>query len=470
MTIVTGPREWGKSTCGSLVLPLHCILHPYKVYRDGNEVDAAKRYIRFISAAEPASKKHLGALCYELEENELIRRDYGDLYRDPDRSPTDRVREWSKTAAVTTNGFRLEAHGRNARQRGMKWKQFRPRLDVYDDLEDEASVRQQGRRNADFQWITRTMIPGICSDFGNGLILGTTSLHPDQMLCRLIKHGQKHNWNICVVEATHTDAAGNLVSNWPERYSKEWCVERRDDMGDAAFDAEYNQNPDAIGTELSASSFKYYEYSQIADTVGSMAVFIGVDPAFRETERSDNTALVPIAYDAASHKTYVLPAIVAKLDMAKKVDEILAMYARWNATRIGVETDGQQSAFKDSLDDKAKTQGITLPSEGVSQPRGISKRERIQSRLFRSVADGTLVFLREDTSHITIRDELLHLWTTAHDDGADALEIACRMRDAYLIDMHKRTGKARACILSAHTPKGSSALVRDSRGRIIVAS
>lgn len=426
-TVVSAPRETGKSTMGNLLLPLHAIHYPtFTLLPNGMQQNMSKRFIVYMSSTQKNAMAPLYDLSTELEFNDSLHADFGNLYLDPNGArPLDRP--WSKTAIITGNGVRVESVGRYAKIRGMKFRQYRPDLFIPDDLEDDKSVQSAVRRQDDVKWVNEALIPSVSSTNGNILFLGTL-LHPGSMLAKLVDFGQQNKWNVRVFPI-YEDTPEGRVYLWPQRYGPEWVQKKLEEIPESAFTQEYLQKPGSTNKDIAPDAFVFYDKSfpEVLDAIesGRYIVCIGVDPAAKTGERNDYTAIVPVALDPTTGIKYVLPAMIERLAFGAKVQAVINTHIKWNAVVSGIESQQFQVALKEAIDLETRRQGVTIHTMPILQ--SYDKKLRI-SRLYSAIAAGTIRFLRHRT-HSVIIDQLLNLYTCDHDDGADALEISIRCHD-----------------------------------------
>jgi len=450
-TLIVAPPETGKSTCGNLLLPLRALVYPSFILRsDGTQSDTSKSYIVFLSATQGNASKSLATLSAELQTNAALIADFGSLYLDQNgRAPVDRP--WTQTRIVTSTDKQVEVYGRYGRIRSAKFRQFRPDLIVADDIEDDKSVQSSRKREEDFHWVTDVLLNRLAERNGNLLMLGTL-LHTHSALVQLIDHGRRVGWNVRVFPL-YQDTPDGRVYLWEQRYGKDWIERKALDITQAGLEREYLHNPQSETTDLNQESFTYYDAARNdvfkAVERGRFVVCMGVDPACKTAERNDYTAIVPVARDPSNGIMYVLPAIIDKLGSDAKTDAIIAHAQRWSASETGIESVQAQVVIADAVQRRCRKAGIVLKITEI--PQRVEKALRI-SALFSLIKTGALQFLRGDQSHATIIEQLVYLYTTDHDDGADALEIGVRIHAEQAKRKQQRSG-VRADVLRVSPPK-----------------
>jgi hypothetical protein len=455
--VVAGPRGWGKTTSGGVLLPLHCILYPnYELNDTGAFSILRKHYFLFFSITLRNAQRNMGNVCAELEDNEDIIKTFGGLYRDPDRVGLSGTRKpRSKTVVETQNGVRMEAYGRDSKPRGTLWKAHRIELLISDDMEDNERARSSVRPVEDLKWVLTEVMPAVdFAKYGNMLGLGTV-INPHSFTSRMIKHGESANWLTKIFRVYEEDKeTKERTYLWPECYGPAFIDKESKNIGAAAVAQEYQQDPTAGTMELTKKQCGTYEFVDIAERLHQMRVFIGVDPAGSTTKRSDYTAIVPIAYDHKSRITYVLPAFRGKIDTIQQPKQVVDAFLQWQeyVQMIGIESGAYQGALKESIDELAVTAGLRIPTKKLPPPYGVQKHDRIAWRTYSPIANGQILFLNSPEHEIMI-NELIYLLTSDFDDMADALEMAIRLKDQAIGADLKTRGSMRANVVKKMTPQ-----------------
>lgn len=115
-------RESGKSTIMNLVNVLWSILGK-----------PGKKCVIIISQTQEQAKNHFSNIKSELEENELLKEDFGPF--------TENTNEWNKLSLeLEYHGAKIISISRDQTLRGIKHNQHRPDLIILDDIEDSTSI------------------------------------------------------------------------------------------------------------------------------------------------------------------------------------------------------------------------------------------------------------------------------------------------------------------------------------------
>jgi predicted phage terminase large subunit-like protein len=141
------PRGFGKSTLVCVGLVLWSIIGEDLPGVYGENRTPRKHYVIVAKDSFDQSKLELSSVKYELEENEKLKRDFGDFVGAP----------WGAAEMVTSNEVRVDALGTGQKIRGRRHAQYRPDLVILDDLENDQTVRSPTQRLKVKQWISRAV-------------------------------------------------------------------------------------------------------------------------------------------------------------------------------------------------------------------------------------------------------------------------------------------------------------------------
>lgn len=464
--IIAGPPEWGKSTIGAVMLPIHCVAFNNTVYLpNGQEQDLTKRFIGLITVVEKNARRNLETIKDELEHNDLLRGDFGEFFKNP--GSKSRNEPWSETVAVTLNQRRIEIFGRKGKVRGAVWKGQRLDLPIGDDLEDDENANSVIKQDRDYKWLNM-IVNRTSKEKGNVMIMGNL-VNPNGLLDRCVKNGEKNGWRVQVFRLyTEDPATKEKIYTWPEEFGPEYEKLKRSVTGDENFEAEFLSNPEAYFREVQFSNIEYYKYNEaFREILGRMTVYAAADPASSVTERSDFTAVGVIAEDPVTGFIYILPGVNDKVPVGMQADLILDIQAKYNPLQFGVESVAYQNALVDRLEERRRERGnqyfFCVP---ITHPYLQKKKERIAQRLFKRVIDKIILFPENDPVARIGVDQLVNLKTTRYDDVVDSWEMALRIRDK---DLGMRCGvRSSFATISIEDPVKPTPKAVDIRPRVTV--
>jgi hypothetical protein len=151
--LIIGFRDSGKSTLGSLALPLWAALERPEDYP----------FIILVADSNRQAMLNISAIKYELETNKLIKQHYGEIKGKvtEDFSLQGEGEEWQKQNIVLSNSVRILARSRGQKVRGLRHLQHRPKLVAVDDREDGEWVSTKENRDKTDRRLHSEIIPGL---------------------------------------------------------------------------------------------------------------------------------------------------------------------------------------------------------------------------------------------------------------------------------------------------------------------
>ena len=164
---IIGFRGSAKSTIGSLAFPIYLALEYPEIYK----------FIIIVGDTSTQSSLNINNIKNELEHNELIKLDYGTrpdpTAKEPNPDPTlESEEEWQSKNMLLSNGVRILARSRGQKIRGLKHRQYRPRLVIVDDPEDLKWVKNKENRDETARWLRGEVIPALDEIDGKMILIG----------------------------------------------------------------------------------------------------------------------------------------------------------------------------------------------------------------------------------------------------------------------------------------------------------
>lgn len=158
-------RGSAKTTIMTLSYPLWSILGVQQ-----------RKFVLLLSQTQSQAQQMLVNLKREIENNDILRNDFGALDRQTD--------EWGRESLVIKKyGARIMAASTETSIRGVRFGEHRPDLIICDDVEDLQSVKTREGRNKTYDWLMGDVIPA--GDTGTRVIVIGNLLHEDSLLMRL---------------------------------------------------------------------------------------------------------------------------------------------------------------------------------------------------------------------------------------------------------------------------------------------
>lgn len=465
------PRGYGKSTIISVGMPLWCVVGGSPPHVRGAKRVPYKRYIFVMKDSFDQAKLELAAIRNEIESNEDLRRDFGDLVGAP----------WGKAEIVTANGTKIDALGTGQKVRGRRHGPYRPDLIIADDLENDDMVQSPTQRMKVKTWWARAVEKAGDPRRCDYIALGTL-IHYDcfqaWMLARpgvrarkyraLVSHADRQDmwdeWERLLVNLddpyrevtaqtyyeTHKAEmlAGSSVT-WPERFP--YVTLRQMMLGESqmvhgksihAFSAEMQNEPISDEDRLFKNiGVFHYEDDHgvkylVPDTAGERVplrncrLYGACDPSLGETKGGDFSAVVDLLL-APNGRMFVAHASIERRHPDRIIDHIAARARFW--AEIGmyyswfvIETNQFQKLFAATTGQQLLRSGIRLPiTQVTSQQQKTARIDSLQPDLLNNY-----ILLYKELGR-AVPDEQNRLWQQLHDyplgdfvDGPDCLEMA----------------------------------------------
>jgi len=432
---VAAPRGHAKSTNFTFKDALHAIVYDYKPY------------ILILSDSSDQAQGFLGDIRVELEENQAIREDFGDLQG---------KKVWREDVLLTSTGVKIEAIGSGKKIRGRRHKNWRPALIVLDDIENDENVRTPEQRKKLENWFFKA-VSKAGDDYTDIVYIGTI-LHYDSLLSKVLKNPAYQSVKYKAVisfaerddlwsewekiftdldnENREQDAKAFFEANkgemlkgtkvlWEDKLSYYDLMVMRVSEGETSFNSEEQNEP--INPEdclFNEEWLQYYNEAEM-DFRDKRFRFIGfVDPSLGKNKKADTSAIIVLAKDIKTGYLYVLVADIEIRKPDKIISDVIELEKRLRKDygrghwKLGCETNQFQAFFKDQMAVASAREGIYLPLEEVNQKS--NKEMRIET-LQPDIKNGYIKF---NPRHKKLKEQLIHFPMAANDDGPDALEAA----------------------------------------------
>lgn len=399
--IGAAPREHAKSTVVSFARPIHAICyklaHFIVIFRDSDNV----------------AEMNVDDIRQELESNERIREDFGDLVG---------KRKWTGAQFVTANDIKVLARGRGSSARGIKHKQHRPDLVICDDLEDDESVESKLQRDKQERWFLR-VVSNIVGPGGKLFVIGTV-LHHDSLLVRLLARKDVYTTRIWKA----IQANGKPL--WPAKWPLSRLEAKKKEIGTRNFATEFLN--EAANEEEQIFSPNYWRYFRDEDLAGVELHLAGaIDPAIGQKAKNDETGVAVVGEAGGNY--HVLFVKLGRLKIQAQIELVFVTYRKWpRILKFGFEGIAYQSALKQLVDDRSKQENLQLPAVAV-EDLTTDKLKRL-STLAPLAEQGRIWWPSASSSYWTpdierCKDEFEALGCSAntHDDGPDAVERAIKL-------------------------------------------
>lgn len=213
------PRNTGKTTWWFLILPMWAAAHGHK------------KFLAAFSDTATQAQTHLATFKAELDNNELLRKDFP-LLCFPLRRANQRAAVADRADQYTaTNGFTFAARGIDSSSLGLKVERTRPDVILLDDVEPDERKYSADLANKRLATIEDAVLP--LNIFASVIMVGTVTM-PNSIMHQLVKSTKNKNdsaeWIIKnKIKAHHYDAIqqredGSQRSLWPNKWPLEYLL------------------------------------------------------------------------------------------------------------------------------------------------------------------------------------------------------------------------------------------------------
>lgn len=400
--LIVGHRGSAKSTITSLAYAIYAALEKPELYP----------FIVPIADTTTQASINIANIKNELENNDLLRNDYGkidvDRTNDPVPEPTfESEDEWQSKNMILSNGVRILARSRGQKIRGLKHRQHRVKLALLDDVEDLAWVKTRENRNKTDRWMRGEVMGAMDEATGRIIAIGNW-LHEDALMARLKKLSQFKVLEYPLI----VDIEGEEYVTWSSLYpDQESLDKKREEMDEVAWMREMLMKiiPEE-GQEVKPEDIHYYDAQPEPERGGLRGH--GVDLAISTDESADYTTDVEghVHYDESQKpKIYIQPnPLCAHLDFHHSMEYFKG------------KPKGTHLWFvEDVAYQKAAIQEMDRAGMAVIAVKPIAdKRARLRVAA-RYIKNGTVLFPKTGCEKLI--QQLLNFGNEDHDDLVDGL-------------------------------------------------
>ena len=387
------PREHGKTVRWSFAYVLW------------NIVTNKTRYVLLIGASGDPAKENLINIKTEIEENDLILEDFGDL----------KGQVWRDNRIELANKTCIQAKGAGASMRGTRFRQYRPDLIILDDVLKDDAVESPSLRDKISRWLKRVVFNLGKTAF---IIWVNTIFHSDDPISRLIEEveaGTLKRWIAVRLSCFKPDGS----PLWAEYWSADALAEKQAQLGFDSFSTEWCNEPLSDEQRIIQKSWiKAHEYRELPP-VNELRFFCGVDPA---TGKHDRTAEMPIAVHRKTGIIYVLPPWAKVCSETATVRQLMIIHRLYNFEMISWEDVVFSGIYGNYVQKLAAEENVYLPIKKLSNSLSKDAKARFLSPL---IENGIIRFPAEGTADMI--DELTNFPKWKFDDQMDGLYLAVKV-------------------------------------------
>jgi phage terminase large subunit-like protein len=317
------PRGSGKSTWTYLVLPCWALAHGHR------------RYVAAFADSANQAEQHLATFKRELDTNELLRRDYPTLVAPAVRSTGGAVAD-NRGMYIAKSGAVFQARGIDSSTLGAKVGSQRPDLQLFDDVEPDASNYSLHQKAKRLDTIVNAVFPMNLNAVV--VLAGTVTMHGSVMhdiARQATDPGNAPSWprdeNIRTRYFPAIVAGDDGVerSLWPERWSIEFLQSIRHTR---SYALNYDNRPVALdGAYWAPEDIRYGEVEGVTRRV------LSIDPAVTSSSRADYTGLSVVGYSPSERACVVEHAEQVRLTPAALRARVLDLLSRFELRHVLLE-------------------------------------------------------------------------------------------------------------------------------------
>ena len=455
------PREHAKTTLITLGFTLWCVC---------NET---KRNIVIVSDSVAQAREFLRNIKTELETNEKIIEDYGEMKGNKANGG-----KWDEQHVITANQIQIKVLSPNAAVRGLQFnyrftyfdnekgrdvtasKTQRPDLFILDDILNDKFIKNKQVRDKLDNWFFGAMINALDSETGDVFVIGTV-IHHDDLLSRMYKDDERTaGWKKSKSPACRFNAQGEMIDIlWPGRWPMEKLLQRKVEIGSLAFAREFLLNPvDEHASYFNKMWYRFFtDYSLPASVQENLLgrgffpppddllLVTSIDPNAKRKDTSDYTVVATIGFSPTTRCYYVIDMWRERPTPQQQIQQMIHQARRWGKqyrhdgrgwVHLGfvIETIAYQESIRSWLKKEAEEQGIHDAMywrreeniDKVIRCSGMSPMVE-QNRLYFPLSwkkDPIDHSHRVAHRYSWLEDELSEFPNGAYDDGVDAVQRA----------------------------------------------
>lgn len=396
---ITAFKGSGKSTIMSLTYPIWAML------------TRKKQFIVILSQNQNQCELILANIRSELEKNELLVSDFG-----PFKQISVSAKWSQETLLVSTYDCMITCISSGGSIRGIRYKQHRPDLIIFDDVEDIQSTRTKEGRDKAFNWFTGEVVP--TGDSSTKIVVIGNKLHEDGLMMRLKKAITDSNFAAEYREYPLLNDNGRCL--WPQKFKNQGDIDKSKSsvISESAWQREYLLKIVPEDDAVILRDWITY-YASFPEDEKLRFVETGIDLAISKNDSASFTAMVSAyvyGYDE-NLRIYILPHPINKrMDFPETIEvakEVSVCLGKGHPTMLLIE----DVAYQRSIIQELNVRGY--PAEGV-KVMGTDKRQRL-ALTAHWIKNSSILFPKEGCEQLI--SQLVGFGYEKHDDLADAFAI-----------------------------------------------
>lgn len=245
------------------------------------------------------------------------------------------------------NVFIVKGYGAKTGVRGSKEMGMRPRLAVLDDLVSDEDARSP-TVIASIEDTVYKAIDYALHPVRNMIVWSGTPFNAKDPLYKAIESGA---WDVNVYPVCEKFPCSprEFRGAWPDRFTYEHIKDKHDKASKAGKVDTFNQElmlrimseDDRL---IADGEISWYRRRLVLDNKHRFNYYITTDFAVSAKQQADFSVISVWAYNCDGSWFWV-DGVCRKADMAKNMDDLFKLAAKWKPLGVGVEVSGQQAGF-----------------------------------------------------------------------------------------------------------------------------
>lgn len=441
---ISAPRGEAKSTLGSKLLALWCVL------------TERKHFVPIVSDSWDQAAALLEAIKTELTDNPRLAMDF------PGATGAGRV--WNVGVVLTANNRKLQAFGSGKKMRGISHGPHRPDFVLLDDIENDENVRQLTQRKKLEDWVKKTVLNLGPPDGSMDVLFLNTILHYDSVANRF--HRQPRWVRRKFKAVLRWPDRMDLWQQWEELYINEArAVEGEDahapqaannpDTSASAAAAFYAQNKTAMELggvvswptmrpllrlmQIRAEDHHAFECEYQNDPTNDENAFFtnmqfwvhpdgkwlyhGVlDPSLGKVGRKGDPAAILVGgFRRDIGKLSIVEAVVARMAPDLQLERIIEFQRQYRCLVWGIEDTAFQEYFRAQIVKQSAARMMAIPAVAI---RNEMDKDLLIEAVAPHVNNGLILFHQR---HTVLNTQVRHWPEADHDDGPDAVQMLWKL-------------------------------------------
>lgn len=331
---------------------------------------AKKKFIIWTSYDQQKAEANLYDIALELQTNEKIIADFGNLFFEDQRNKEKFTQKKSIGEFITKNKIKVKAYSTGQSPRGEVYGEYRPDLIILDDIETLKTIESEARTYEVMQYIDE-LFSGLSGD-ANVLVLGNRLLEGGSISYIEDKARIDNKWKLHDIPVIKNEEivwkdkyvltdkeADEINKNIEDEKLQKVSLETKQRLlGYQAYNREMLNTP--ITDEEREFKKEWVQYIKPEEMrFKNVRRFLTVDTAISEKDSADDTGIVDNSVD--SENFWNIRAYKFRINPKELIDLFFTWHKERNFEAIGVEKTIYLQAIKPFLDEEMRKRNVFLP-------------------------------------------------------------------------------------------------------------